>query len=555
MRTTAARLGGGANTAAASRRSGASARFGASSGMRHWYGSRDASADAATALGLPGASTGLAAPYLRGSYGHAPELQHSAHTGAHPLGEPALSDTLRARAQRIDAAFAAIEPVVRELAVHQFEPGFPAWAARRVQDELGLKLSEHLFHAGWATPLDVRRLVARCVLATFCALVERPFDRALAGIEDGERVDELVQRWGFHAVDITPCADGRLCGVIDYILRVPAAVVAYRRSYAGAMFDVEEALRHWEAVELRRWRDGVPNRPDAASRFLKIGVYHFSSVDPHHEGCAAHGSDTARAAGALLERLDQFVAAVPQTQGDGAAAAALLVGVDTDTDAIRVHVPDSAGAMSIERYVDNLALYDATFGLAREEAKQAVRAAVAQCAGVADDDAATEGMRWFCGYILKNNMGQIDAVRHWHGGNYADRGHTERLIVVGDPVDDVQLRNLAFQAQMQTVEEGAGDLDVGIRILKGLHGPRGLAVPVLVHLRYDPRVPGARERAERRALRLCAAIEARHAALVAAGALVVQPVLRAGDAPELEPLDDRGADEPHPAHESSEAHA
>jgi hypothetical protein len=143
------------------------------------------------------------------------------------------------------------------------------------------------------------------------------------------------------------------------------------------------------------------------------------------------------------------------------------------------------------------------------------------------DDAHTEGMRWFCGYLLKNNIGQIDAVRAWHGGAYADRGHTERFIIVGDPVDDVQLRNLAFQAQMNTVEEGAGDLDVGVRILRGLNAERGLAIPVLVHVRYDARIPGSEEQARLRAGRLRTAIESRFAHLADSGMLHVEAVVRA----------------------------
>jgi hypothetical protein len=149
--------------------------------------------------------------------------------------------------------------------------------------------------------------------------------------------------------------------------------------------------------------------------------------------------------------------------------------------------------------------------------------------GVATDDAPTEGMRWFCGYLLKNNLAQVDAVREWHGASYADRGHTEQLIVIGDAVDDVQLRNLAFQAQMDTIEEGAADLDVGVRILTALNAPKGRAVPVLVHTRFDPRIPGARERAEGRARRLRSAIEARFAPWILRGGLLVQAVVRAGD--------------------------
>ncbi len=449
--------------------------------------------------------------------------------GGHPLADARVSDALRRRADEIEAAFARIEPAVRRLAGRQFEDSFAGSAANEVRADFGLVLPTEVFAAQWAAPLDARRLYARIVLGTFCRLIEREFDRSLTAVTEDERADELIRRWGFHAVDVTPCADGRLSGITDYILRIPPAVIAYRKSYAGAMFDVEESLRHWETVELRRWRDGRPNRADEPTRYLKLGVYHFSSVAPQDQGCAAHSSDATRAAAALLERLQQLEQAVRQTHSDGARVASLLVGVDTDTDAIRVHVPDSTGTMATGQYVDNLDLYLQTRELSREGAKEAIRSAVADCAGVAVDDVLTEGMRWFCGYLLKNNMAQIDAVRGSHGGAYADSGHTERLIIVGDAVDDVQLRNLAFQAQMDTVEEGSTDLDIGIRILRGLHEPRSLAVPVLVHQRFDPRIPGARERAIHRARRLKCAIEARHAGLAARGGLHVQAVVRAGD--------------------------
>jgi carboxysome shell carbonic anhydrase len=468
--------------------------------------------------------------YARISYADFGRATATATAPAHPLADTSLTAALRRRADEIESAFAAIEPELRALTPAQFEPEFPSLASARLRETLGLEIAPDRLTATWSQPLDVRGLYARCVLGTFCRLIERAFDRDLAARSDGESAQELIRRWGFHAVDITPCADGRLSGVVDYILRVPPAVVVSRKSHAGAMFDVEESLRQWESVELRRWREGVPSAAEASTSYLKIGVYHFSSADPSHAGCAAHGSDAVRAAGALLERLEQFAGAVRQTHGPAAAVATLLVGVDTDTDAIRVHVPDAAGRMDVRRSVDNAALYESTRVLEREDAKEAIREAVAACAGVDPGDAPTEGMRWFCGYLLKNNLGQVDAVRTWHGGSYADRGHTERLIVVGDAVDDVQLRNLAFQAQLETVEEGASDLDVGVRILRGLHAPRGLAVPVLVHFRYDARIPGSRDRAEVRARRLGSAIRERYAELVRAGELDLQAVVRAADA-------------------------
>jgi carboxysome shell carbonic anhydrase len=447
--------------------------------------------------------------------------------GGHPLADDALSATLRRRAEEIEAAFAAIEPTLRGLAPRQFDEAFAPWASNILRERLGAEFPPETLTAGWAAPLDMRRLYARCVLGVFRRLIERAFDRGLTELSEGESAEALIRRWGFHAIDITPCADGRLSGVVDYILRVPPAVVTARESHAGAMFDVAETVQRWEAIELRRWREGRPNAATEATRYLKMGVYHFSSVDPRREGCAAHASNDRRAAGVLIERLEQFQEAM--TQIHCAAVATLLVGVDTDTDAIRVHVPDSLGRMSVDRQVDNRVIYEATQGLAREAAKEAIREAVASCAGVAPDDAPTEGMRWLCGYLLKNNLGQVDAVRAWHGGAYADSGHTERLIVVGDPIDDVQLRNLAFQAQMETVEEGAADLDIGIKVLRGVHEPHGLAAPVLAHFRYDPHIPGALERAQVRALRLRAAILARHADLAVRGLLHVEAVVRAGD--------------------------
>ncbi len=453
--------------------------------------------------------------------------------GRHVLADEAVSAALRRRAVEIEAAFDAVEPALRLITPLQFENGFVQRASAQLRSALGFDVPADDLQATWAKPLDVRSLYGHCVLATFCRLVDRAFDRSLSQLSDGEDAHTLIRRWGFHAVDITPCADGRMSGVIDYILRVPPAVVTARKSYAGAMFDIEETVRHWESVELGRWREGRPNAATASTRYLKIGVYHFSNADPEHEGCAAHGHDQVRAAGALLERLEHVERAMQNTHGCSACVATLLVGVDTDTDAIRVHVPDGSGRMAIGRYVDNNELYEATQPLSRTAAKDAIRAAVAVCAGVPADDAPTEGLRWLCGYLLKNNLGQVDAVKAWHGGAYTDRGHTERLIVIGDALDDVQLRNLVFQAQMETVEEGASDLDIGVRILRELYEPRGLALPVLVHVGFDPRIPGARERAEHRALRLRRAVLARYAQLDASGMLHVHAVVRGGDAAPL----------------------
>jgi len=460
--------------------------------------------------------------------------------GGHPLAEPALSAALKQRAEEIEVAFALIQPVLRRLAPRQFDDGFPGQAHAELVNSLGVDIPAAELESSWSTPLDLGRIHARCVLGTFRNLVEREFDRNLAPLEEGESTEVLIRRFGFHAIDITACIDGRLAGAVDFILRVPPAVVAWQDSYAGAMFDVEDALHRWESVELRRWREGRPNDASEPTCYLKIGLYHFSSVDPRHQGCAAFGSDEVRAATALLARLQEFEGAVESTQCCEASVATLLVGVDTDTDAIRVHVPDAAGRTDVGRFVSSATLYEQTASLEREAAKKFIRHAVADCTGVDAADAATEGMRWLCGYLLKNNIGEVDAVLGWNGGRYADSGHAEKLIVAGDAIDDVQLRNLTFQAQMGTLEEGAVDLDIGIDVLARTNGPHGLAVPALVHVAYDERIPGACATAQARARRLTAAIETRYAGAGGADGLVVQGVVRARGRARLELIEAEG---------------
>ena len=129
------------------------------------------------------------------------------------------------------------------------------------------------------------------------------------------------------------------------------------------------------------------------------------------------------------------------------------------------------------------------------------------------------GMVKLVARLLENNLSQIDYVRQVHGGSYLDAGHAERFIGVGIGFKEIHLRNLTYFAYLDTVEEGAPDLDVGIKIFKGLNVSRGLPVPVVVRFDYNGQVPGARDRAIRRCQRVQAAIESRYADLFSQGLL------------------------------------
>ena len=314
-------------------------------------------------------------------------------------------------------------------------------------------------------------------------------------------------------MDVSPCSDGRLAHVIRYVLRLPHGIVR-RKSFAGAMFDVEASLRRWVETELGRYREGAPNTADAPTRYLKMVVYHYSSGDPAHQGCAAHGSDTPRAAAAARDRLLDFQQAIENSFCCGASIDLLLVGLDTDTDAIVVHPPDAEGEPDLERYVDAAALFDETRGMGADAARQRIQECVA-----AEAEDGEAGMQRFMAGLVENNFAQIAYVRAHHGGGYADVGHNERFMGVGMGFEEVQLRNLTYFAYLQTVEEGAPDLDVGVKIFSGLNVERGLPVPVVLRFDYHGQVPGARERAVARTQRVAEALHDRFPRLSEQGLL------------------------------------
>jgi hypothetical protein len=129
-------------------------------------------------------------------------------------------------------------------------------------------------------------------------------------------------------------------------------------------------------------------------------------------------------------------------------------------------------------------------------------------------------------HLIENNLSQIAYVLGRHGDRYPDIGHAERFIGAGVGFEDIQLRNLMYFAYLNTVEEGAADLDVGIKIFKGLNVTHGLPVPVVVRFDYHGDVPGARERAEQRCGRVAQALSERFEDLCQQGLLHVLQVAR-----------------------------
>lgn len=443
----------------------------------------------------------------------------------HPLSDLRDNERLLAHEQSLRERFGAIPQVLKRIAAEQHSVDFVDHAQQLAREELGFELPEQLLAGAWVGGLDMRALYGAAVLATMRLVAEQV--RTGGFTHDSGSQEAAVSFFldcGYHAVDISPCSDGRLKGLIRYILRLPDEAIRTRKAYAGAMFDVEANVQRWIETELLRYRECRPVGPSAESRYLKIAVYHWSSSDPRHMGCAAHGSNQRRAAAAALRRLREFREAIQNRFCCGASVDILLIGVDTDTDSIKVHVPDGDGELSLHRVIDSLELYDQTLSddpnTAYLKVYQAISDVSAEQGWGAGQGEPSEGMRRLVATLLVNNFSQIDYVCATRGGRYPDIGHAEHFISVGDGFEEFQLRNIAYYAHLQTLEEGTGDMDVGVGILEQLSVPLGLPVVVAVHFRFDSRVPGSRDRTVEKCRRVASAIRARYADLAQRGLLV-----------------------------------
>ena len=434
--------------------------------------------------------------------------------------------------QGITGRFDRIVPTLQEIADLGRGADFVARAQDRARTRLGFELPVPVLERAWVRGPDMGALYAHAVFAALAGAVAQFGERVREELAAGQGWDALLVDCGFHAMNVSACADGRLKGLFPYILRIPSASLVKRSAFAGTMFDVEEDVHHWERAELRRYREGFPVTADGQTRYLKVAVYHGSSLDPAHQGCAAHGSNERAATEAALERLYEFRRAIENTFCCGAATDILLIGVDTDTDAIRVHVPDAHGDVSAYRFIDNAALYRQTLHLDVDRARlavyEAIRAASATDGWGKGEGMPHDGMRRLIATLLINNMSEIEYVGEHHGGWYGDMGHGERFINVGDGFPEVQVRNIAYYARLDTVEEATADLDVGVKIFTHLNVERGLPIPMALHYHYNEQVPGSRARVESKIRRIAEGIRARYATLTRDGLLYLHGSVQSG---------------------------
>ena len=141
----------------------------------------------------------------------------------------------------IKEAFDSIVPTLKKISALQHEADFESQAQRIAGQHLGFELPATLLQDAWVDQLDMRSLFAWCVFETYHRFCDEVFSSDPLADKCEAQFQALLQDCGFHLLDVSPCADGRLAHVIRYVLRLPYRAVR-RRSYAGAMFDIDDSL-------------------------------------------------------------------------------------------------------------------------------------------------------------------------------------------------------------------------------------------------------------------------------------------------------------------------
>lgn len=437
------------------------------------------------------------------------------------------NEMLRDYESRTKLLFDDIEPVLKEILSHQTRSGFKRWANEQLFLHLGVKLEE----AAWDMDESsnsysfFQDLFSQIVFKQFLRMSEDFFNNDPLQGQNRKEAEEIFREAGIHALDITPCADGRLAHFISYVLRLPYSV-ARRKAHAGALFDVSESVRNWVFIEHSRFREGMPNNAAEPTRFLKMAVYHYSKVDPSHQGCAAHGSDDKKAAEAAKAKLQDFRQAIENRFGCGSTVETMLIGLNTDNDTLKVHIPNQQGQVCLDRYIETDQLYSNATNMSASEARVLIESEIDNCNLQKNSTIPRPELKKLIAWLVTNNFSQIQYVKEYEQGLYEDIGHAERFIGIGNGFEEVQLRNLCYYSFLDTIEEGVNDIDVGIKIFKGLNVKRGLPIPIIIRCDYDGRVPGSKTRAVEKARRIEKAVHSRYQELSSCGLLQTMGTLR-----------------------------
>ena len=135
----------------------------------------------------------------------------------HPLSDPTRNAELQRYEQEVKGAFDRIVPVLQQLSFQQHEPRFPEVAQSLAHAELGFALPQPILENAWVGQLDMRTLYAWCVFETYQRISDQFFSNDPLAGNQGGAFEQFLFDCGFHLLDVTPCADGRLAHALSLI--------------------------------------------------------------------------------------------------------------------------------------------------------------------------------------------------------------------------------------------------------------------------------------------------------------------------------------------------
>lgn len=445
---------------------------------------------------------------------------------AHSLVNEEQNKFLRSYEIRVKTSFDRIKPVLVEILNHSHERDFEYYANTQVAKHLGVRLDDRVWKSvqGLNTQLAIIELYSKIVFSQFLNMSEDFFVNDPLSGQGTEEAHRILQDAGIHALRIDPCADGRLSHFISYVLRLPYSLTA-RKAHNSARFDVAESVLDWELTEYSRFRKSIPNKADQPTAYLKMGVYHFSNSVLKGQGCAVDSSDEQTAAKVALDKLNDFRQAIENRFACGSTVEVLLIGVNTDDDTIKLHVPDVSGNISLDRFIDTGELYRLTLNMSVEESRNTIFEEIQKCSAYLGKNPSVKRQK-LLSWLIENNFSQIAYVSNFEKGCYGDLGHAERFLCIGNDFDEIQLRNLSYFSYLDSIEESADNVEVGIKIFKSLNVKRGLPIPIIIRCDYDGRIPGSKELAVDKAKRLEKTLHKRFQELSSCRMLATMATLR-----------------------------
>ena len=132
----------------------------------------------------------------------------------HPMVDGSDNGHLYQYEQAVKKPFDSIVPVLRKVSALQHEEDFVGQAQAVAQQQLGFQLPEEILQDAWVDQLDMRSLFAWSVFKTYQRFCDEFFEKAPLSNTSSDEFQNFLQGCGFHTLDVSPCADGRLAHAI-----------------------------------------------------------------------------------------------------------------------------------------------------------------------------------------------------------------------------------------------------------------------------------------------------------------------------------------------------